>query len=74
MFTRILAVLYYDHLLTLPWEIDLIWKARFTLVSFIFLLNRYLTPLGYIVFVYFQYQVPNNPIVSLSRYSTFLSG
>lgn len=61
--TSITALLYYDHLLTFPWEIELVWKARFTCVSFLFLLNRYLTLLGYVAFIYFQYQVPVSPTV-----------
>ncbi|KAL4252184.1 hypothetical protein ABKN59_005504 [Abortiporus biennis] len=46
------AALIYDHLLTLDVEIDLIWRAKKGLVSFIFLLNRYIVPLVLIVDIY----------------------
>lgn len=33
----------YDHLLTLPEEVALVWTRKFTIVSLIFVLNRYMT-------------------------------
>ncbi|PAV18833.1 hypothetical protein PNOK_0567600 [Pyrrhoderma noxium] len=41
------GLLYFDYILTSGDEITLIWDQKKTLVSYIFLLNRYLTLLGY---------------------------
>ena len=43
-------VLFYDHLLTLSDEIQLVWPAPATYAKYIFLLNRY-TVLGTLVAV-----------------------
>jgi hypothetical protein len=37
-------MLIYDHILTLPAEISLIWKSPPSFVKYAFLLNRYLVP------------------------------
>ena len=37
------ALLYYDYLLTIPAEIQCIWKRKLTLASILFLINRYAT-------------------------------
>ncbi|KAA1472910.1 hypothetical protein DENSPDRAFT_839294 [Dentipellis sp. KUC8613] len=36
-----LTLLFYDYLLTLPDELELIWGSRWTITKFVFLLNRY---------------------------------
>ncbi|KAG8794032.1 hypothetical protein FRC12_000744, partial [Ceratobasidium sp. 428] len=46
------VVLLYDHLLTLGDEIELIWSRPGNIVSIIFLVNRYMTPLVLVVDVY----------------------
>ncbi|KAG8794383.1 hypothetical protein FRC12_024710, partial [Ceratobasidium sp. 428] len=46
------VILLYDHLLTLGDEIELIWSRPGNIVSIIFLVNRYMTPLVLVVDVY----------------------
>ncbi|CAE6529331.1 unnamed protein product [Rhizoctonia solani] len=41
-----LALLLYDHVLTLPTEVELVWPAKMSLVKGAFLVNRYLCPLA----------------------------
>jgi len=43
-----LVMLLYDHILTLPAEITLIWKSPLSFAKYAFLLNRYLVPLALI--------------------------
>ncbi|PIL27446.1 hypothetical protein GSI_10595 [Ganoderma sinense ZZ0214-1] len=38
------TALLYDHLVTLPDEISLIWRGKKGVVSTIFLMNRYIVP------------------------------
>ncbi|KAG9114245.1 hypothetical protein FRC07_007674 [Ceratobasidium sp. 392] len=40
-----ICVLIYDHILTFPDEVRFIWKQKWSIVSTIFVLNRYITPL-----------------------------
>jgi hypothetical protein len=44
-----LVMVLYDHILTLPDEIALIWKSPPSLAKCAFLLNRYLVPVALIV-------------------------
>ncbi|KAF8164784.1 hypothetical protein B0H34DRAFT_212451 [Crassisporium funariophilum] len=46
-----LAMVIYDHVLTFPREVERIWKQRITGATVLFLLNRYITPLQYIIFM-----------------------
>ncbi|QRW25374.1 dephospho-CoA kinase [Rhizoctonia solani] len=46
------CILIYDHILTFPQEVELIWKQQRSWVSVFFVLNRYITPLVLIVDVY----------------------
>ncbi|KAG9077532.1 hypothetical protein FS749_010571 [Ceratobasidium sp. UAMH 11750] len=40
------ALLIYDHLLTLPGEVELVWKAdKRNIVTWLFLVNRYVVPI-----------------------------
>ncbi|KAG8698677.1 hypothetical protein FRC08_005766, partial [Ceratobasidium sp. 394] len=39
------CVLAYDHILTFSDEVRLVWKRKWSIVSTIFVLNRYITPL-----------------------------
>ncbi|TFK91965.1 hypothetical protein K466DRAFT_582379 [Polyporus arcularius HHB13444] len=50
------TILVWDHLLTLNDEVKYIWRKRKGPLIWLFLLNRYLTPLGFIVnlFAYFS--------------------
>ncbi|KZP29653.1 hypothetical protein FIBSPDRAFT_1038696 [Athelia psychrophila] len=43
------SILVWDHILTFPDEVTYIWKRRKTLLTSLFLINRYLMPLGFIV-------------------------
>ncbi|KAF8843255.1 hypothetical protein BDN67DRAFT_1029219 [Paxillus ammoniavirescens] len=43
------TVLIWDHLITVVDEVELIWRREKGLLVYLFLLNRYLTPLGFIV-------------------------
>lgn len=46
------TILVWDQMLTFGDEVEFIWKSRKTLISYLFLLNRYMTPLGFIVCLY----------------------
>jgi hypothetical protein len=52
------ALLYYDYLLTLFDEIKYVWRNKFSLISYVFVLNRYLSVVGYIPIVYFYLGAP----------------
>jgi len=43
------TILIWDHLDTFTSEVEYIWKGRKGIVVYLFLLNRYLTPLGFMV-------------------------
>lgn len=43
------TMLFYDHLLTFPDEVQYIWFKSKRTISWLFLFNRYITPLGFIV-------------------------
>lgn len=45
---RISVILYYDHALTLPMEIQRFWMRGFTWATMFFFINRYLAFLGHI--------------------------
>ena len=62
--SRLSALLYYDHFLTFPQEVERIWKAKWTFVNVLFLVNRYLTFLGYIPIVFFLFDSPMSNQVS----------
>ncbi|KAG9105595.1 hypothetical protein FRC07_009159 [Ceratobasidium sp. 392] len=47
-----ICILIYDHILTFPDEVRFIWKQKWSIVSTIFVLNRYITPLVLAVDVY----------------------
>ncbi|TDL23561.1 hypothetical protein BD410DRAFT_802782 [Rickenella mellea] len=54
------AILYYDHILMLPEEIQHIWRQKLSPVSVIYLLNRYLTFFGYIPILFFMFNSPHD--------------
>ncbi|KAF8608376.1 hypothetical protein BDV93DRAFT_519421 [Ceratobasidium sp. AG-I] len=39
------CILCYDHIVTFPEEVALVWKQKWSLVSTLFVLNRYITPI-----------------------------
>jgi hypothetical protein len=58
-----LVVLLYDHLLTLPKEVSLIWKAPASAPKYAFLLNRYIVPSILLAVAYGTYdRVPTDPL------------
>lgn len=42
------ALLYYDFVLTIPQEVERYWERKFSLPSFLFFLNRYMSVLCHI--------------------------
>ncbi|TDL15684.1 hypothetical protein BD410DRAFT_796160 [Rickenella mellea] len=70
-----ITILYYDHVLTLPTEIERIWRPKLSPVSVIFLLNRYLACLGYIPIIFFFFDSPHDdkPCLLFSRYPGVLN-
>ncbi|QRV98048.1 transmembrane protein [Ceratobasidium sp. AG-Ba] len=44
MFVAGVCVLLYDHILTFPEEVEYVWKQKWSAVSTMFVLNRYITP------------------------------
>ncbi|TDL18260.1 hypothetical protein BD410DRAFT_728733, partial [Rickenella mellea] len=54
-----ITILYYDHIVTLPTEIERIWRPKLSPISVIFLLNRYLTCFGYVPIMFFFFDSPN---------------
>ncbi|TBU39298.1 hypothetical protein BD309DRAFT_872584 [Dichomitus squalens] len=59
-----LAILYYDYILTFSAEVALFWKACFSLASFIFYLNRYLTLFSHLLVLYELYRVSDENLLS----------
>ena len=59
------ALLYFDHAITLPLEIRRIWCTRFTGASLLFLINRYVPAFGYVPVVLGLFNPPWNIHVSL---------
>ncbi|PFH49358.1 hypothetical protein AMATHDRAFT_81343 [Amanita thiersii Skay4041] len=45
------VMIFYEVLITMDEEVERIWKRKFTPVTFLWFLNRYLSPLGYIVII-----------------------
>ncbi|EIW77026.1 hypothetical protein CONPUDRAFT_168058 [Coniophora puteana RWD-64-598 SS2] len=43
------TILLWDHMITFGDEVELIWRQPKTFMSWLFILNRYITPLGFIV-------------------------
>ncbi|KZP23915.1 hypothetical protein FIBSPDRAFT_1042479 [Athelia psychrophila] len=50
------VVLWYDHIMTLPQEISGIWLRKKTLISWLYLINRYLATFGNAVFFAFVFK------------------
>ncbi|EIW82692.1 hypothetical protein CONPUDRAFT_163781 [Coniophora puteana RWD-64-598 SS2] len=62
------TVLVWDHFLTFSDEVEIVWKKRKTLMSYLFIVNRYATPFGFIVnlvaYTYPSWSVIYEPIMS----------
>ncbi|KAJ7164777.1 hypothetical protein C8R43DRAFT_1122654 [Mycena crocata] len=63
------SVLIWDHCDTLTTEVEYIWKGKKGAIVYLFLLNRYLTPLGFIVnlFAYLS------PVWTVERYASAMT-
>ncbi|QRV98047.1 dephospho-CoA kinase [Ceratobasidium sp. AG-Ba] len=59
MFVAGICILLYDHILTFPDEVEYIWKQKWSVVSTMFVLNRYITPLVLAVDLYDKGGLPN---------------
>jgi len=52
------ALLYFDYIITLPEEVRRIWGARFTGVTALFVMNRYVPMVGYMVILMSLFHPP----------------
>jgi hypothetical protein len=43
------TILIWDHIITFPAEVEYIWKGKKSFLVYLFFLNRYLIPLGFII-------------------------
>jgi hypothetical protein len=70
-----LVLLFYDYFLTLPSEIELIWKAKFNIVKVLFLLSRYPTFIDVPVAVYMSVMpdIPRDQCIPLNNISSWLT-
>ena len=57
------TLLYYDYLLTLPLELKRIWGQPISLVSILYVVNRYSALVGYIPVLMFTFDPPFNDTV-----------
>ncbi|KAF8608375.1 hypothetical protein BDV93DRAFT_519419 [Ceratobasidium sp. AG-I] len=46
------CILCYDYILTFPEEVELVWKQKWSMVSTIFVVNRYVTPMALVVDIF----------------------
>jgi len=61
------TILVWDHLVTSGDEIELIWKGSKGILVYLFLLNRYLTPLGFIINLV-AYNLPTWSVTSCQHF------
>ncbi|KAL6300947.1 hypothetical protein BKA93DRAFT_828648 [Sparassis latifolia] len=54
-----LAVLFYDHMLTLPAEVRFLWTRKFSGATLLFMLNRYITLFGKTILLVTGFSWPN---------------
>lgn len=52
------ALLYFDYAITLPDEVRRIWGARFTGATVLFVMNRYVPMVGYVVILVSLFHPP----------------
>jgi len=53
-----ITVLYYDHIITFSEEVGKIWNRKISFINTLFIINRYITSLGYIPIAYFMFHSP----------------
>jgi len=70
-----IAILYYDHILTFSDEFQKIWNRKISFINTLFIINRYMTGLGYIPIMYFIFHSPPDPAICRNyiRFPAFLS-
>ncbi|KAF7776826.1 hypothetical protein Agabi119p4_5219 [Agaricus bisporus var. burnettii] len=71
------VMLVYDHFLTFPQEVERIWKQRFTVASILFLINRYVTILQFIILLLgecYCTSINNGEADVVWQHSTVLTG
>ncbi|KII83973.1 hypothetical protein PLICRDRAFT_46746 [Plicaturopsis crispa FD-325 SS-3] len=70
------TVLTYDHILTFNEELNLIWRSKIGLVSWIFLFNRYLVPALLAVDIYenFYLDMPYHQEIQFCKLWTMIQG
>lgn len=61
------TLLVWDHVITFADEVEIIWGRPKTLLTFLFLLNRYLTPIGFIVNLV-AYSLPSWSIIKCEHF------
>jgi len=53
------TILYWDHAISFPLEIERVWKRKLSFASLLFVTNRYITFFNYIPIIYFTFDVVN---------------
>ncbi|KAI0830123.1 hypothetical protein BC628DRAFT_1416450 [Trametes gibbosa] len=68
LFSVAFVLLYYDFLLTFRQEVERYWTGTFSLASFLFFMNRYLSLLGHIPVIFgLFYSSTNSPCTGIER-------
>ncbi|KAG1873293.1 hypothetical protein C8R48DRAFT_577824, partial [Suillus tomentosus] len=62
------TILVWDHTITFADEVEMIWGRPKNLLTFLFLLNRYLTPIGFIVNLVGKFWIPAHRCEHFVRY------
>ncbi|KAK0463038.1 uncharacterized protein EV420DRAFT_1151393 [Desarmillaria tabescens] len=62
-----LVVLLYDHILTFPAEVELIWTARWSVPKVLFLLIRYFVPSSVIIHIHLLSGIANSHVSNSLR-------
>ncbi|KAF4562601.1 hypothetical protein EYR36_003995 [Pleurotus pulmonarius] len=65
------AVLIWDHLISLEDEVQFVWKGKKGPIVYLFFLNRYFTPLAFIINLY-AYLSPSWTIEVILHFNTFI--
>ncbi|KAI8986078.1 hypothetical protein BD414DRAFT_515138 [Trametes punicea] len=66
------TALVWDHLITLGDEIEYIWKRRKGPLIYLFFLNRYLTPLGFVINIFAYFSPTWTPTLTFGRCQHFV--
>ncbi|KAF8636829.1 hypothetical protein AX17_003236 [Amanita inopinata Kibby_2008] len=66
-----MAVFVFDYLLTLPLEVDYVWKSRFNVVNTLYFITRYLPFIDVSIALYQQFQTSLSPEACLQANKAF---